>query len=985
MAHVRGSLAIALILAQTGLAGCSLLHPASPAPGKRSTPVALGSGLLTPPSNALTLSVKQLGPSILLTGKVKIVSDNGGGIVSDNGGGVISNNSGSVIANNGAGVIANNGAGIVANNGGGLTGKVKSFGLLAGGTAHEFALADATITIYNARGAQLVDEHGKPITATTDSNGNYSLSAVLPAGNTVMRIALHSGGVLHGGQLSALLPRANVAFRTRPIDTASSLGAAYVLAKYVNGDQATFDKLPASEADSLYEDLAGALGAANGVPSYQNDDLVARTAALGASAPPVAHRLAEIRALLLGQVKLGDGRAAISVAMVEPRGLAIGADGALIIGEKRYGRIRSVDASGIVTTLADVIRGRVKKNYFGLVDVAALPDGSVLVATALNVFKIDLAGVVTPFAGNGTSTIGPLPALATTVPMQPNRLAVGADGTVYIAESRLGGGDGPARLIAVDKAGMASELPISKGSTPVKIFSGVSASKDGSIFALGWRSLSAGAADLMKLAPDGTPSVVATQLEIGSQADGALALASDGTLYVAQSGIGKVIAISPSGDRRVVAGAGGPPATQSLVTPESLLSLPDGTLLIADTAANVIRALGADGSWQVRAGIDSSIESRTDFDNIALNAPGGAAFDANGGLIMSETGGNLLRRFDGTALTKIAGTVAGYSGDGAAAKNALFSAPTAVAIAKGEIFIRDSRNYCIRKIGVDGIIQTIVGPGNGSLGDEAAYTKGERRPAANSKIKGTGLAVDQAGRPYWSSNNGQVLRLNSDGFTELVAGVRSLDNGGLVSQNPVDILKFLDPGLGDGGPAADATVAGPGGLAFDSHGSLYIADAGSMRIRKVTGLDTTTPKIEAFAGIGLAAYLRRAGTAQANEEGLDARAVNLNIPGGLAFDARGNLFVGELGTIAFPLVAATEGTALGKVTDSLPAVYARIRKIATDGRVTTVAGPGTRFFADPTADDGLVLPAGLAVAPDGRLAVMDTGANLIRIIPAGSF
>jgi sugar lactone lactonase YvrE len=286
---------------------------------------------------------------------------------------------------------------------------------------------------------------------------------------------------------------------------------------------------------------------------------------------------------------------------------------------------------------------------------------------------------------------------------------------------------------------------------------------------------------------------------------------------------------------------------------------------------------------------------------------------------------------------------------------------------------------------VDGVIQTIVGPGTSDGSGIAALAKGERRAATATQINGEGLAVDKAGRPYWSTTNGQILRLASDGFVELVAGVPSLENGQLSGNDPTSVFKFLDPGLGDGGAAVDATLTGPTGLAFDSKGNLYISDTGSMRVRRVTGLDSNSPKIEAFAGLGLTAVIGRLGTAITSEEGLDAGSIILDFPGGLAFDAKGNLYVGELGTIAAGLVFPTEGTPLGKVIASLPAVYAHIRKISPDRKATTVAGTGTRFFADPTSENGLVLPSGLAIAPDGRLAVVDTGTNLIHILPAGSY
>jgi hypothetical protein len=66
-------------------------------------------------------------------------------------------------------------------------------------------------------------------------------------------------------------------------------------------------------------------------------------------------------------------------------------------------------------------------------------------------------------------------------------------------------------------------------------------------------------------------------------------------------------------------------------------------------------------------------------------------------------------------------------------------------------------------------------------------------------------------------------------------------------------------------------------------------------------------------------------------------------------------------------------------------VPARVRRIGPDGTVHNVAGPRAKYFPDLQAEDGLILPAAICVAPDGRLAIVDTGANLVRILPAGAY
>jgi len=69
----------------------------------------------------------------------------------------------------------------------------------------------------------------------------------------------------------------------------------------------------------------------------------------------------------------------------------------------------------------------------------------------------------------------------------------------------------------------------------------------------------------------------------------------------------------------------------------------------------------------------------------------------------------------------------------------------------------------------------------------------------------------------------------------------------------------------------------------------------------------------------------------------------------------------------------------------LPGRPPRVRKITPEGIITTVAGPGSKFFPQADGEDALYIPAGIAITPDGRLVFTDIGANLVRILPAGSY
>jgi sugar lactone lactonase YvrE len=138
----------------------------------------------------------------------------------------------------------------------------------------------------------------------------------------------------------------------------------------------------------------------------------------------------------------------------------------------------------------------------------------------------------------------------------------------------------------------------------------------------------------------------------------------------------------------------------------------------------------------------------------------------------------------------------------------------------------------------------------------------------------------------------------------------------------------------------------PSGLAIDAGGNLYVADTGNNRIRKVA----TDGSVTTIAGDGTAGYV----------DGPAAQA-RFNGPVGVAVDAQGNI-----------LVADTYND--------------RIRKISTDGQVSTVAGAGRPGFADGDRATSLFdTPCGIVVDSQGSLIVADTGNDRIRkITPDGN-
>ena len=186
------------------------------------------------------------------------------------------------------------------------------------------------------------------------------------------------------------------------------------------------------------------------------------------------------------------------------------------------------------------------------------------------------------------------------------------------------------------------------------------------------------------------------------------------------------------------------------------------------------------------------------------------------------------------------------------------------------------------------------------------------------------VAIDKAGNLYFSSLN-SVFRVDSTGVLTLIAGNSR-------------------PGYtGDGGPAISATMNGPEGVAVDASGNVYISDTNNSVIRLVTPAGI----ISTFAGTSVPGYAGDYGP---------ANQAQLAQPSGMVFDGSGNLFIADTGNSV-------------------------IRKIATDGTITTFAGTG---FQGYVGDSGLPTSAALSIPTDvfvdskSNVYIADTGNNVIR-------
>jgi sugar lactone lactonase YvrE len=190
-----------------------------------------------------------------------------------------------------------------------------------------------------------------------------------------------------------------------------------------------------------------------------------------------------------------------------------------------------------------------------------------------------------------------------------------------------------------------------------------------------------------------------------------------GNLYVADAGRHQVFEATLSGAWLLVAGSGvqgfsgdgGAAISAELNSPQAVAVGPDGTLYIADTGNQRIRAV-ANGIITTFAGNGSAGHSGDGGPATAasLAQPNALALDLTGALLICDSANHRIRRIAGGILTTIAGNgIQGFSGDGGAATAAELDTPSAVTVSSsGAIFIADAHNHRIRVIATDGIITT---------------------------------------------------------------------------------------------------------------------------------------------------------------------------------------------------------------------------------------------------------------------------------------
>jgi sugar lactone lactonase YvrE len=434
-------------------------------------------------------------------------------------------------------------------------------------------------------------------------------------------------------------------------------------------------------------------------------------------------------------------------------------------------------------------------------------------------------------------------------------------------------------------------------------------------------------------------------------------------------------------------GDGGPATTARLNSPISV------TL---DTAGNLYMV---DGNTRVRKvntlGIISTIAGNGTAGYTGDGGPATAAelnnavglyADDSGNVLIADVYNNCVRKVNTSGIiSTIAGTgVGGYSGDGGSAIIAHLNGPYGVTKdLSGNIYIADMGNYRIRKVNTSGIISTIVGNGTrGYNGDGIAATAAELNDPGS-------ITIDATGNIYIGDrNNNRIRKVNITGIITTVAG------NGTGGYN------------GDGGAATSSELFYPQGIALDTSGNIYIADATNYRLREVNTLGA----INTIAGNGTPYYYGDGGYATACKFS-ESASVRVDVLGNIYIsdDVDYNeirkistsgiisAFAGNPGASysgeGVPATAAGLNTPRGSAIDDSGNFYItdadnmRVRKVNTSGIITTVAGNGTNSYSGDggmATAAGLDFPTGVAVDASGNIYIADNLDNRIRKITAST-
>ena len=549
----------------------------------------------------------------------------------------------------------------------------------------------------------------------------------------------------------------------------------------------------------------------------------------------------------------GDGGPAVEATLNFPSDLEIDSQGNLYISDRSNNRIRKIDSQGIITTIVGMglpgyggDYGSAKEAFLKYPFGIALDDeGNLYIADRGNnrIRKVDASGTITTMAGDGTHSFSGDYGPATQSSLAyPTDVAVDATGKVYIADRNNN------RIRMVDTQGVITTVM----GTGESEYNG-----DNEI---------------------ASESNLHLPLALILDRENNLIVVDRNHFRIRSIDLyNKAVKTVAGNGNSLFRGNGGPGRGATLGSPSGIVIDGKGNILFTDKqhhrirfldSANLIHSFAGNGSEGNEGDGGSALLA-------ALFLPSQMTLDNKGNLYFAGRQGNgwIIRKIDSEGrISRFAGNgMGGNSGDGGAALMASFNALSDIAVDQaGNMYISDMTSGFIRRIDSRGMIASFYGVKLSKLAQE---------------VHVNGMVIDKAGSLIFSdSGSSKVRKVDADGTVSLVAGTGD----------------FRD--YGDGGPALQAGIRSPGGLAIGPDGSLYVAESQTSRIRKID----LQGNISRFAGTGEPGF---------SGDGGPATEAKLKSPYRMVFDTQGNLYFTDRDNN-------------------------RIRRIDSRGIITTVAGHG---------------------------------------------
>ncbi len=558
-----------------------------------------------------------------------------------------------------------------------------------------------------------------------------------------------------------------------------------------------------------------------------------------------------------------DGGLAINGLLRLPSGVCVDSKGNVYIADTGDNIIRKVTTDGIINTVAGDGFGAFSGDTFPAIlaelhtptDVAVDSNANIYIADSANAAIREVTvstGIINTVAGNAAIGHAGDNGIATSASLiTPYAVTVDSSGNIYIVEN----GDSDIRKVTVSTniittivgTGLAGFGGDGSAATKASLNfpTGLALDSSGNIYiadSLNNRVRKVTGSTISTIAGNGVLSYSGdggpgTSAQLNTPLN--VAVDSSGNFYFSDTANNVVRKVSASGAISTIAGTGtagysgdgGSPTAAQLNRPRGIAVDTSGNIYIADSQNARVRKISGGsistvaGSGTAGYGGDGGAATAAQ-----LYVPIGVAVDAGGNLYIADFTNNRVRKVSGGTITTVAGNgLAGYSGDGRAAVNAMLNGPTDVAVdSNGNLYIADLNNDVVREVSA-GNIMTVAGNGLPGVG-------GDGGPATAALVGNpTGVAVDSAGNLYVASGSATVRKVYANtGFITTIAG-----NG-------------TRGYSGDGGSALLGEFNAPVSVAVASNGNVYVADSANNAIRL---LINGGYQLSIAAAVNVASYL----------------------------------------------------------------------------------------------------------------------------------